>query len=279
MKVVGIVNTGIVCPGTNNVISELTTSERALGNKVHGYLDGWTGLNENYTDDLKYDDLSYEPGSILYTSKDDILDVEKAKSAIGGLDKLYAIVDFENYESVKKITGDTRFDHTNVICIAKSLQHDVSFGFQTAVYGISEYVRLAKIHAKTHKRVVYVEVDGAEMARRVASACSFIVDAVITPETDESHQFDVEHAFAMNTHAVVVCDVASSKERLFIMGDMKLKYGVDSDVIRPGVVPRYMNPCPYDTILSSKIARDAVSFSRHTKNFVTVGVGRYVHLV
>lgn len=276
---VGIVNTGIVCPGTNNVISELTINERAMGNKVHGYLDGWNGLNNNYTDELNHNNLSYEPGSILYTSKDDILDIERAKSAISGLDKLYAIVDFENHESVKKITGDTRFADTNVICIAKSLQHDISFGFQTVVYGVSEYVRLAKIHAKTHKRVVYVEVDGAEMARRVASACSFMVDVVITPETDESHQFDVEHAFAMNSHAVVVCDSTSSRERLFIMGDMKLKYGVDSDVIRPGVIPRYMNPCPYDTILSGKIARDAVSFSRHARNFVTVGIGRYVHLV
>jgi len=276
---VGIVNTGVVCPGTNNVITEITKSERRVGNRVHGYMDGWVGLNHNYRDELRYDNLSYEPGSILYTSKDDTLDLEMAKPVLWDLDKLYAIVDHDNCESATKIIQDFRFHRTNVVCIGKSLTHDVSFGFQTVVHGISEYVHFAKIHAKTNKCVVYVEVSGSEMARRVGSACAHIVDAVITPETDESHQFDVEHAFAIDTHAVVVCDVACSRERLFIMGDMKLKYGVDSEIFRPGIVPRYLSPCPYDNILSGKIARDAVDFSRHKRNFMTVGVNRFVTLV
>jgi len=275
---VGIVNTGVVCPGTNNVISEITKAERRVGNRVHGYMDGWVGLNHNYRDELRFDDLSYEPGSILYTSKDDALDLEMAKPVLWELDKLYAIVDHDNHESAKKITGDFRFHRTNVVCIAKSLTHDVSFGFQTVVHGLSDYVHASKIHAKTNKCVVYVEVSGSEMARRVASACAHVVDAVITPETTESHQFDVEHAFAINTHAVVVCDVACSRERLFIMGDMKLKYDVDSEVFRPGVIPRYLAPCPYDSILSGKIARDAVDFSRHKRNFMTVGMNTYVTL-
>jgi 6-phosphofructokinase len=276
---VGIVNTGIVCPGTNNVISEITKFERRSGNRVHGYTDGWVGLNHNYRDELRYEDLSYEPGSILYTSKDDTLDLEMAKPVLWDLDKLYAIVDHDNCGGALKIIQDFRFHRTNVVCVGKSLTHDVSFGFQTVVHGISDYVHSAKIHAKTSKCVVYVEVSGSEMARRVASACAHIVDAVITPETDESHQFDVENAFAINSHAVVVCDVACSRERLFIMGDMKLKYGVDSEILRPGVTSRYLSPCPYDNILSGKIARDAVDFSRHKRNFMTTGVDSFVTLV
>jgi 6-phosphofructokinase len=276
---IGIINTGVVCPGTNNVISEITKKERTFGNKVCGYTDGWIGLSYNYRDELNYDNLSYEPGSILYTSKDCTLNLEKAKPVLWELDKLYAIVDYESCESAKKIANDYRFNRTNVVCISKSLTRDISFGFQTVVHGLSDYVRTASIHAKTAKCVVFVEVHGAEMARRVASACSHVVDAIMTPESLESQQFDVEHAFAMNSHAVVVCDVACARERLYIMGDMKVKYGVDSDVLRPGVIPRYLTPCPYDTILSGKIARDAVSFSRHKKNFMTVGVDSYVELI
>ena len=266
---VGILTTGVICPGVNTVITEITHRERLRGNKVHGYPDGWYGLNHDIRDPLVHEDLSYEAGSALYTSDESALDLDFASKHIRKLDKLYTISDFENFEGSRKVVEHFRND-TNVICIAKSLERDVSFGFQTVVNEYKHVIARAKAHAKTTKRVAYVEIDGCEMARRVACTCSHMVDAVITPETPENQQFDVEHAFAMNSHAVVITDTASCTERLFIMGDMKRNFGIESDVFRPGVLCQYVPPCPYDSFLSSKMAREVVDMSTQKRNFVKI---------
>lgn len=264
---VGILTTGSICPGVNAVICEVTNRERQQGNKVFGYTDGWYGLNHDIRDSLNYEDLTHEAGSVLYTSDESVLDIDLAVRNLGRVDKLYAISDFENFEGSQRVVDDSRHD-TNVICIAKSLRKDVSFGFQTVVYEFGDVISRAKAHARTTKRVVYVEIEGPEMARRVASKFSHLVDVVITPDMEENQQFDVEHAYAMNSHAVVVTEAAACTERLFIMGDMKRNFGIESDVFKPGVSCQYVPPCPYDTFLSSKIAGDAVRTSTYKKNFV-----------
>ena len=116
---IGILTAGGVCPGVNTIIRSITLRERNQGNVVHGFSDGFRGLNQNIKTYFNQEHIDDGPGTLLKTSYD-FVDVERAIKNLSGYDRLYCICGNESMKSARDLALDDRVD-TNIIGIAKTV--------------------------------------------------------------------------------------------------------------------------------------------------------------
>jgi 6-phosphofructokinase len=256
---VGIVTPGKICPGVNTCINQIALREKHRHSKVWGVVEGWKGLNHGFMDEFLVCDGHSQPGSVLHTSREP-LQPKLAKRHLNNLDVLYCIGDRDVQVEAKKLTS--LGINTNIVGIT-------GFGFQSEVQEIVQYIKKAHVLAQSAHAVVFLEIaDTSGELSRYTSMSEPVVDVVITPESEESYVFDVQHAFAMNGHCLVV--VSECVNYQYIIDAIGL-YNIDVKVIKPSELIHAADPCVYDNVAASRAARQAFEHAQGHVNFVCVG--------
>lgn len=264
---IGILTAGGVCPGVNTLIRSITLYEKNQGNKVHGFCDGFRGLNENTKCYFHQENIEEGPGTILKTSYD-FVDVESAVKTLESFDRLYCICGNESMKSARNIALDERIN-TNIIGIAKTIFNDIpgleSIGFQSAVQELARYIDCAYVEATSTNTIVFLEVPGMNsngLTVHAGLARNSKVTNVILPDTKGNHVNDIEYSFAKRGYAVVVISEMCDHQRIAseLSGEVK--------IIRPGYLIRDSGACVYDTILAERMVREAFDYAQENQNFI-----------
>ena len=168
---VGILTGGGDCPGLNTVIRALVLAgARRYGYDFIGFRDGWKGPVENLTMPLTPDDVRpmyAVGGTMLGTSRTNplkdpaLMDAIKANLAGNEIDALVAI----GGDDTLGVAARLAEMGVSVIGVPKTIDNDLSatdptFGFDTAVAIATEAVDRLHTTARSHHRVLVVEVMG-----------------------------------------------------------------------------------------------------------------------
>lgn len=264
---VGILTAGGVCPGVNTVIRSITLREKNQGNKVHGFCDGFRGLNKNIKCYFDQEHIEEGPGTILKTSYD-FVDVESSVKTLEEFDRLYCICGNESMKSARDLALDDRIN-TNIIGIAKTVFNDIpgieSLGFQTAVQELARYIDRAYVEAVSTGSIVFLEVPGRgnnELTIHAGLARNSKVTNVILPNIESKHLTDIEYSFAKRGYALVIVSELCDYQN--IIADLSK----ETKVITPGYLIRDSEACVYDTILAERMVREAFDHAQTNQNFI-----------
>lgn len=264
---IGILTAGGVCPGVNTLIRAITLRERNQGNKVHGFADGFRGLNQNIKTYFDQEHVPEGPGSLLKTSYD-FVDIDRAVGNLNGFDRLYCICGNESMKSARDLALDDRVD-TNIIGIAKTVFNDMpglqSIGFQTAVQELARYIDCAYIEAVSTNSIVFLEVPGRgcdDLTIHAGLARNSKITNVITGDTKADYRSAIEYSYANRGYAVVVISEVCDYQHLLTSMSVKPK------VITPGYLIRDVEPCVYDSILAERMVREAFDYAQENRDFI-----------
>ncbi len=165
---VGILTSGGDAPGLNAVIMGIVKSRKEA--EIVGFFDGWKGLMEKrfrILEDNDVDGIHKIGGTILGTSRVNPIKIE------GAVEKIKSNLDELGVESLIAIGGDDTLGVAyqlyergiNAIGVPKTIDNDVggtdyTFGFNTAVTTATELIDKLHTTAKSHRRVMVVEIMG-----------------------------------------------------------------------------------------------------------------------
>lgn len=170
MKKVGILTGGGDAPGLNAVIRAVVCKADAEGYEVVGIKDGWAGLLERETMSLTKKDVAgihSVGGTIVGTSRTNPFKTEDgpdkalknfnqlgltALIAAGGDDTLGAA--YKLFQEGLKVVGVPKTIDNDLSCT------DQTFGFDTAVSIATEAIDRLHTTAKSHHRILIVEIMG-----------------------------------------------------------------------------------------------------------------------
>lgn len=167
---IGILTGGGDAPGLNAVIRGITVRGVKGGHRITGFLRGWKGAIENeYIDlDLKMvRGIHMEGGTILLSSRTNPFKVEDGFQGIRktyadlGLDCLVAM----GGEDTLGVADKLNKEGISVIGVPKTIDNDLSatdftFGFDTAINYVMQALDMLHTTARSHERVIVVEVMG-----------------------------------------------------------------------------------------------------------------------
>jgi len=169
-KRIGILTGGGDAPGLNAVIRAVTVKGIESGFEIIGFEEGWRGLIEKKYRPLTLEDVEdihLEGGTILFSSRTNIAKIENgfeianrhleeagihALVAAGGEDTLG--VALKLFQSGARIVG-----------VPKTIDNDVNatdytFGFDTAINRVSDFLDMLRTTTRSHNRVMVVEIMG-----------------------------------------------------------------------------------------------------------------------
>ncbi|MDE0067491.1 MAG: ATP-dependent 6-phosphofructokinase [Acidimicrobiaceae bacterium] len=168
---VGVLTGGGDCPGLNAVIRGVVRkAERAYGDEVVGFLDGWRGLLDDRRMPLDVEacrGLVTRGGTVLGTSRDQpyMFDdgVERVKATMARHDVEALIV--IGGEGTLSAAARVHADGVDLVGVPKTIDNDVAgtdrtFGFDTAVQTATDAIERLRTTAESHDRVIVVEVMG-----------------------------------------------------------------------------------------------------------------------
>ncbi len=167
---IGVLTGGGDAPGLNNAIRGIVFKAVRDGHEVIGLEKGWKGLIEKLTRPLTIDDVEEiyrEGGTILKSSRTNPLKSEEvAEKAIKGfnelgLDALIAIGGEDTLGACARLAERG----LKAVGIPKTIDHDVrgteyTIGFDTAIQIVTEALDRLLTTAKSHERVIVVEIMG-----------------------------------------------------------------------------------------------------------------------
>jgi len=167
---IGILTGGGDCPGLNAVIRGIVIRADKENYEIFGFTDGWRGVLESKGEDLtkeKVEDIHREGGTILGTSRTNPFKEEK------GLEKIKNTLKDREINVLIAIGGDDTLGVANklykegikTIGVPKTIDNDLSctdytFGFDTAINIAVEAIDRLHTTAKSHHRVLIVEIMG-----------------------------------------------------------------------------------------------------------------------
>ena len=171
-KKIGILTGGGDAPGLNQVIrAAVYRGVKTYGYEFIGILDGWKGLMECKTMSLTLDDvyeLSHEGGTILGSSRTNPYKREDGPKLCKecfeklGLDAIIALGGDDTIGVAYKLFTQ---EGIPTVCAPKTIDNDISgtdqcFGFDTAINRVMEAFDRLRTTAKSHHRIMVVEVMG-----------------------------------------------------------------------------------------------------------------------
>ena len=201
---VGMLTGGGDAPGLNGVIRAVTTKcDNDYGYEVHGLKRGWKALldpEEDTVMPLTADGVRYilqEGGTILGSSRTNPYknegDAEKVVKQMEdfGIDALVAIGGDDTLGVAKRLYDDFG---VQVVGCPKTIDNDLSatdttFGYDTAVSIATDAIDKLRTTAKSHERVVVVEVMGRHAGwitwgAGLASAANVTLIPEVEPDLD-----------------------------------------------------------------------------------------------
>jgi ATP-dependent phosphofructokinase / diphosphate-dependent phosphofructokinase len=230
------------CPGLNAVMRAVARKgERAYGDELIGFVDGWKGVLEGRTVPLGVEQLRGtlpRGGTVIGSSRTNPYKVEGGSEQVRRtladleVDALVAIGGEDTLGVAHRLAGEG----VHVVGVPKTIDNDLSateltFGFDTAVQVCVDAIDRLHTTAESHDRVMVVEVMGRH-AGHIAAWAGIAGGATITLIPEQP--FDVEAVCEAIRHRhtegkrlasiVVISEGATPKE-----GSMELQSGeVDS---------------------------------------------------
>lgn len=167
---VGVLTGGGDAPGLNAAIRAVVVKADNCGDQVFAIKDGWAGLLEGRLEPLGLDlveDIEMEGGTILGTSRTNPYKKEKGEEKVldnfkkAGLEALVAIGGEDTLGVASKLSKKG----LKVVGIPKTIDNDLSetdycIGFHTAVSRAAEDIEGLHTTARSHHRILVVEVMG-----------------------------------------------------------------------------------------------------------------------
>jgi 6-phosphofructokinase 1 len=318
---IGILTSGGDCAGLNAVMCGFVKAISALDPKVEifGIRNGYAGLvNKDYRQ-MKPEEffgILSEGGTLLGTSRQSykkLLQEESGKVALMkenyrkmGLDVLVVLGGQGTHKTAALLSGEG----LKVIGLPKTIDNDifgtdVTFGFHSAVRVATECIDKIHTTAKSHGRVMLVEIMGNRVGwLTLYAGVAGNADVILIPEIP----YEIDKVVkAVDTreksHGYCILAVAegaldkdeaplSKKERYQKRAEAGEKtatnriaeaisdgLGVETRVVVPGHIQRGGSPSPYDRVICTKMGAYAAKIAAERIFGVTVAVcgGRINH--
>jgi len=174
-KKIGILTGGGDAPALNAVIRGIVVNGIKSGYEILGFVDGWAGVLNGNTMQLTIDDVEdihRTGGTIIGTSRTPIFpkkgSPDRSDQAVASLKKLglHALIVMggdDTQGEADRLFKDKRFPH--VVGVPKTIDNDLkstdyTFGFNTAVEIATQAIDRLHTTAKSHHRVIIVEIMG-----------------------------------------------------------------------------------------------------------------------
>ena len=242
-KQIAVLTGGGDAPGLNAVIRGIVFKAKSLGYDVLGVKDGWKGLVDcdgDCTATLDLDavhDIHMLGGTIIHTSRTNPYNVEggaeKVKESLKRLkcDFLIAI----GGEDTLGVANKLHKDGVKVVGVPKTIDNDLSetdytFGFNSAITRATEYIQNLHTTAKSHHRIILVEVMGRHAGWMTLEAgMAGGASAILLPE----EEFDVNEIVKIiearekkgKQYAIIAVSEGAKPKK----GQMKLQTGKKDD--------------------------------------------------
>ena len=290
---VGMLTGGGDAPGLNGVIRAVTMRcVNDYGYEVLGVRRGWRGLlqkEEDSTQPLTADDVRYileEGGTILLSSRTNPYknegDAEKVVENMKehGIDALVAVGGDDTLGVAKRLHDDFGIQ---VVGCPKTIDNDLSatdttFGYDTAVSIATEAIDRIRTTARSHERIMVVEIMGRHAGwitwgAGVAGAANITLIPEVEPNMDEMENLFRERAergekwgvIAVSEGVTLSEDYITQSAETDEFGHVKLggigetlaeeikeRTGIDTRHVVLGHLQRGGTPTAYDRILSTR---------------------------
>ena len=167
---IGVLTGGGDCPGLNAAIRSMVIQGEKEGYEIIGFMDGWAGVLENRWQKLtqeEVEDIHRQGGTILFTCRTNPYKETK------GLERVKDTLKKNRIDALVAIGGDDTLGVAHRLCsegikivgIPKTIDNDLSatdytFGFDTAINIAVEAMDRLHSTARSHHRVMVVEIMG-----------------------------------------------------------------------------------------------------------------------
>jgi len=291
---IGVLTGGGDAPGLNAVIAGLVTRGiREHGFEFVGFKDGWKGPLEGNTMPLKLETVANiigEGGTILGSSRTNPMKIEDGVARIeknlkaAQVDALVAI----GGEDTLGVATKLHEHGFQVIGVPKTIDNDLSgtdytFGFDTAVSIATEAVDRLHTTARSHHRVLVVEVMGRH-AGWIALHTGMASDAACTLIPEQEYHVSqvaswVKSRYARDGYAIVVAaegahspegDLVTKDDSVDAFGHVKLsgladrlcaqiekETGYETRSMILGHLQRGGSPTAFDRVLGARLGLNA----------------------
>ncbi len=300
---IGILTSGGDTPGMNAVIRGIALRARDLGHEVIGIKYGWKGLMEGLFMEIPYDydELLSKGGTILYSSRTNPYKRE------GGVEQIRETFEKNGLDAVIAIGGDDTLGVANkltqeglpMVGVPKTIDNDLdatdyTFGFNTAYSIAAESIDKLKTTAKSHGRVLVVEVMGRhagwltlyagvaggahailipEFPINLEVVVSIVKKRYENPDTSwaiiavsEGYEFDKKDLEGIETDEFGHVRLDKLKIGEQIAEYLSKEHGFPARAVVLGYLQRSGSPNPYDRILSTRLGITAAELV-HEKKF------------
>lgn len=305
VKTIGILTSGGDAPGLNAAIRALCISGKQNYNmNFIGIRNGYKGLIENDTfklDNLDFSKLISEGGTFLGTSrvkpfknpvpnpKTGLLPVE-AISETFKKNKLDALVCLggNGTNTTASLLSEAGF---NVIGLPKTIDNDIvgtdeTFGFRTAIDIATNGIDAIRTTAKSHSRVMVVEIMGHKVGwlglySGIASAADVILLPEIPYDINKIGEFIKNRQKAGYNYSIIACsegaknieegkmtkkEFKKAREHMSqsigfrVAKELEAITGIETRTSVLGYIQRGGSPSPYDKVLATQIGTAAADF-------------------
>jgi len=167
---IGVLTAGGDCPGLNAAIRSVVVQGEKEGYEIIGFMDGWAGVLENRWQKLtqeEVEDIHGQGGTILFTSRTNPYKETK------GLERVKDTLKENRIDALVAIGGNDTLGVAHRLCdegikiigVPKTIDNDLSatdytFGFDTAINIAVEAMDRLHSTARSHHRVMVVEIMG-----------------------------------------------------------------------------------------------------------------------
>lgn len=284
------------CPGLNAVMRAVVTKgEQTWGDEVVGFLDGWLGAVEGRTRELTAEtmrDTLSEGGTVLGSTRTNPYKIDGGAERVRqnlaslGIDALVAI----GGEDTLGVANRLHQDGVAVVGVPKTIDNDLSateltFGFDTAVQICVEAIDRLRTTARSHDRVMVVEVMGrhaghiALWSGIAGGAATILVPEVPFDIAEVCDALTSLHAKGRHAMIVVVAEGATPAEGtlelvsaqtdqfgharlggvgLRIADEIERRTGYESRATVLGHVQRGGAPTAFDRVLATRLGVAAI---------------------
>lgn len=289
---IGILTGGGDCPGLNPAIRGVVYKASNFGDEVIAFEEGWKGAIEGKTKRLNIEDVEEiinKGGTIIYTSRTNPFATERGPEQVIENLKKFSI------DALVAIGGDDTLGvalklhklNVPVVGVPKTMDNDLSgtdftFGFDTAVTVAVDAIERLRDTAKSHKRIIVLEVMGRE-AGWVAlyTGLAGAADWTLLPEEKPDFDLMCDHLAKIYNRKGYAVIVASEGTELpleekgevdqfghtllqkrgvgeFVADLISKKIGISTRCAVIGHVQRGGPPTVFDRILSTRVGVKAV---------------------
>lgn len=305
IKTIGILTSGGDAPGLNAAIRSLCiVGKNKYDMKFVGVRNGYRGLIDGdcfKMDNFDFSNLANLGGTILGTSrvkpfKNPIADPKTGLLPIEGIFqtfknfKLDALVCLggNGTNSTASLLYNEGF---NVIGLPKTIDNDIvgtdeTFGFRTAIDVATNGIETIKTTAKSHSRVMVVEIMGHKVGwLGLYAGIAGNADAILLPEIPydikKLGKFIKDRKNSGHNYSIIACsegainlEEAKMSKKEFkkaresmtqsvgfrVAKELEAETGIETRTSVLGYLQRGGNPSPYDIILATKIGAAAADF-------------------